>query len=346
MNASARFIFAAVGVVITILMTHSCFRQNLTGPGGVPKIDRAQLCSDGGANVNEQTNECECPAGLVWNGVRCDIGVSALVMAEEIPAPVVEPVVTTPPSAEQSANVPEVKAELAVPESTAEVEKDTSVQDPVEKVEASLSWIPQLIRACRIAGGSYLAAQQYCHCPDGKVLMGRRCRLTDGRMTDDICLRAINKGRWQGGVCSCPEGKVFSPGRGGCVEPFTGDSTILRRICENTVNQGKWNERQHLCMCPAGKVLFGETCVPKTNLRSADICESRQNRGAWDSHARACRCPEGQIWFNQSCENLADVDSSAACHGDLNKGRWNKAKNTCDCPRGTSWNAARKSCGK
>jgi hypothetical protein len=312
MRSKSRFVIAAAVVVTTIMLTHSCFRQE-GGKGGVPKIDRAQLCRDGGATVNEATNECECSTGLIWNGVRCDVDRSVLESRKQNPSsggPAETDAATGPA---QDEPVPQQADEAAV-EVTAEImrrmkpapakpesEPATAPATAPEDVAGDSSWIPQLIRACRIAGGDWLQRHKYCHCPDGKVLMGRRCRLTYGRMTDDVCLRAVNKGVWKGGICECPRGKVFSPGRGGCVEKFTGDSVIMRRICENTVNQGKWIQRLERCRCPDGHILVGETCVLKTYLRSEDVCESFENGGTWNAATKRCACPAGKSWINQSC---------------------------------------------
>lgn len=311
MRSKSRFIIAGAVVVATILLTHSCFRPEAGSKSGVPKIDRAQLCRDGGATVNEISNECECSAGLAWNGVRCEVDGSVIVnQAQTVSSGSIETTETTASTADS--NPAQQPVDEAAVEVTAEIMRrmkpspEKGASEPAEFTKAGpaageRSWIPQLIRACRIAGGAWLERHQYCHCPDGKVLMGRRCRLTYGRMTDDVCLRAVNKGVWRGGICECPNGKVFSPGRGGCVEKFTGDSVIMRRICENTVNQGKWIQRLERCRCPDGHIMVGETCVLKTHLRSADVCESSENGGTWNAASKLCNCPAGKSWINQSC---------------------------------------------
>lgn len=310
MRSKSRYLLTVASVIATIVLTHSCFRQDGRRGGGVPKIDRAQLCLDGGATVDEKTNECVCAAGLVWTGVRCDVDRSILGQQEssvrsvkDEPQKVPDP----PPSAAPAVKESQASAEEPSVEVTDKIMRRTKPAKPQTQAEERSTasqepqWMSSLIRACRIAGGSWLARHKYCHCPDGKVLMGRRCRLTGGRMTDDVCLRAVNKGKWKGGICECPKGLVFSPGRGGCVEPFAGDDVIMRRICENTVNQGKWIQRHGRCRCPDDHILVDETCVRKTYLRSEDICESFENGGTWNSAAKRCSCPAGKTWINQSC---------------------------------------------
>lgn len=307
-----------------VVLVHSCFRQKSDKKDELPKIDRAQLCRDGGAAVNESTNECICTTGMIWNGVRC----------EAVPVP--------PESELASGDTPVEK----IPSKPVVIEKIPQSPAPTEKngKTAAPDWLPELKRACRIGNGSFLKSNQYCHCPNGKVLMGRRCFPMNGRMLDDVCLRAVKKGTWTNGVCKCPAGQTFSPGLGGCVDAPVTDKTILRRICSNSMNDGRWNEKSSTCTCPVGKVLIDETCVSKSKLTSATVCTSQSNAGTWDPARKVCNCPNSKIWVNQSCLESGDVEAESACLSELNRGKWNKKKGQCECPGRKSWIAAKKMC--
>ena len=324
MNLKMKSLVLVLSLVATVALAHSCFKQKLDTNDDLPKIDRAQLCQDGVASVDVTTNECICSGGTTWNGVRCDVNV-----ADEA-RKLVEPSVTETPT--------------PIPEPIPGVPAKT-VEETIPKIEASSADFLALVhRACRIGNGTWLKKFEYCHCPDGKVLMGRRCRPMNGRMMDDVCLRAVNKGTWINGVCECAEGEVFSSGRGGCVKTLLTDKIILRRICENSMNNGRWNETAGECSCPAGKMMIGETCENKSKMSSSDICESPAIAGKWNSARKSCDCREQKIWANQSCLSVAQIDAESACISGTNKGKWVKAKSLCVCPKGERWVLSKKMC--
>lgn len=323
MKFSLRTIVTVMITFAAVAIAQSCFRQNSEKKDALPKIDRAQLCRDGGAAVNEVTNECSCATGLVWNGVRCDVVHSS--------APVT-------PAETPVAKVPAPAPAPVIVETKPQPIPASGGSSPVP------DWLPELIRACRIGNGSWLKNHQYCHCPDGKVLMGRRCRPMSGRMMNDVCQRAVKKGEWMNGVCVCPAGQSFSPGLGGCVDAPVSDKTILRRICGSSMNQGRWNEKTSSCTCPAGKMLVDETCVSKSKLTSATVCTSPVNGGEWEPSTKSCSCPDGKIWINQACLGVGLVDAETACLSELNRGTWIKKKGQCGCPGQQRWIASKKIC--
>jgi hypothetical protein len=337
MNLKMKSLVLVVTLSATVALAHSCFKQKLDTKDELPKIDRAQLCQDGGASIDAATNECICSGGTTWNGVRCDVvakdDASNLTEPEGIDTPVAE--------IEQPKAVEVVSTTIPSPEPVKPAEAE-----PVKAEESSPDFLALVHRACRIGNGVWLKKFEYCHCPDGKVLMGRRCRPMNGRMIDDVCLRAVNKGTWKDGICTCAEGEVFSAGRGGCVKSAMTDKTILRRICENSMNNGRWNDVVGECSCPVGKMMIGETCENKSKMTSAEVCESPGISGKWDATEKTCDCPEKKIWANQTCFSPAEIDAESACIASTNRGKWVKSKGLCACPKGERWIPSKKICIK
>ena len=338
MNLKMKSLVLVLTVAATVALAHSCFKQKLDTNDDLPKIDRAQLCQDGGASIDTTSNECICSGGTTWNGVRCDVAETSEASHLAEPATVDTP---APADAEpEHSKSPEV-APTPLPEAA----KSLDVE-PTKVEESSAEFLGLVRRACRIGNGTWLKKFEYCHCPDGKVLMGRRCRPMEGRMIDDVCLRAVKKGTWKDGVCACAEGEVFSAGRGGCVKTQLTDKTVLRRICENSMNRGRWNDAAAECSCPAGKMMIGETCENKSKMTSPEVCESPANRGKWNPAGKSCDCPDQKIWANQTCLALDQIDAESACISATNKGTWAKNKSLCTCPKGKHWLPSKKICAK
>jgi hypothetical protein len=337
MNIKIKTVVLILTLTATSAIVHSCFKQKLDTNDALPKIDRGQLCQDGGATIDQSTNECICTGGTTWNGVRCDVP------SKEDSAGNVE--ATVPESPPPPPVLPEIEKADSLGDTEKDVSEAISSEVDVPKVEESSAEFLSLVRrACRIGNGTWLKKFEYCHCPDGKVLMGRRCRPMNGRMIDDVCLRAVNKGTWNGGICECGEGEVFSPGRGGCMKTPITDKTLLRRICVNSMNLGRWNDTIGECSCPSGKIMVGETCENKSKMTSSEVCESAANSGKWDVISKRCDCPNQKIWANQSCLGVGEVDAETACISATNRGTWIKAKGRCACPKGERWIPSKKLC--
>jgi len=333
MNVKLKSIGLVFVVVVTVALAHSCFKQKLDPNTDLPKIDRAQLCLDGGAAIDTSTNECICRGGTIWNGVRCDV------VAQE--AAPFEPTVAPPqPVVNEEPTVAETEA--------ASVLEGTSIEPTEPELKEARSshseFLALVQRACRIGNGTWLKNHDYCHCPNGQVLMGRRCRPMNGRMMNDVCLRAVNKGTWNDGICGCSEGEVFSPARGGCMKTPLTDKTLLRYVCENSMNQGYWDEVLGYCTCPKGKLMIGETCESKSRMSSASVCESSVYGGKWNSKDKRCECPNSKIWANQSCLGVGEVDAETACISQTNRGTWIKERGRCACPNKERWIASKKIC--
>jgi hypothetical protein len=298
-------------------------------------VDKDKLCALGGAHYDAASNECACDGGRAWDGARCGppaVGQPAAA----------EPVLPTEATAAQPASAPAAEESPAVPSA----EPMPEPTEPPAKLETpSAGTRKALHAACRRANGHWVEKDGYCYCPRAEVLVGQHCYRLPGRVTDDACLRAVRKGRWNAGVCECAPGLVFSPARGGCVEPYAGhDVTVLRRICESSLNYGKWDQRNARCLCPEGRIIIGEVCMAQSSESSAAVCESPYNRGRWSPAAKACACPRGRLWIDQTCRPLDLIEPRTACQSELSRGTWNVSMGTCICPGLTHWWPAEKRC--
>lgn len=288
-------------------------------------VDRARLCTDGGATLDQASNECVCTEGQSWSGIRCEAPAVAT-------TPVVEAAV--PPSSQD----PEPE------DASSAVAADPAPDPAPAPLAADADFASRLKNACKRAKGTWLENDLYCHCDSDKVLVARRCRTLTGNVTDDACLRAVNKGKWKQGVCSCEPGLVFSPSRGGCVAKFTGNTAVLRRVCESSLNNGKWDAMGDRCRCPEGRVWAGELCQVQQRLSSKTVCESGTNRGTWQNYIKQCACPTGFFWIDQACQRATTVSDQEACESESNRGRFDAALVRCLCPGLTHWRADTKSC--
>lgn len=344
----------------------------------------AAICVEGGALLLAATNECSCPETQRWNGTRCEGG-TALVgnskgtaAAEaaraaahaEASAPrhdkdlsVKSPVaVAGMPTDKDTGVKPAVDAAAphAAPELAAALPK--AVQNAVAaegdaasgaKVTPNPDKQPasrggNLGEACKAAGAHFDAKDNYCHCPGGDVLIGSTCRSFAGQVNELACTGVQRPGHWFKGRCDCVEGKDFIPGRGGCVARRSTLAVTARRICESSINRGKWDAHRGRCDCGSDRVWSAALCQVSAAIPSREVCESGSNLGKWDKDRRRCDCPGGRVWIDQSCRLAGSVDPLAACVSEANGGRWIAAENRCDCPayagRAPRWDARQKVC--
>lgn len=325
-----------VALVAGLLLMFACKDEPryVAGAAG-PSADRQRLCEGGGASFDGATNECVCAAGQKWNGIRCD-ATPAVAATPSLPMGIA-PTGIDPHTDDEEDEAPADSANAEAASDTAKAPADAATPPAVDVAE-------RLAVACKRARGTWLAKDSYCHCPKDQVLVGRRCRTLKGNVTDDACLRSVSKGRWKGGDCRCEDGLVFSPSRGGCVPKFTGDVAVLRRVCESSLNLGKWDAQGSRCLCPAGRVWDDELCQVQQRLSSRAVCESDFNRGQWQADAKRCTCPAGFVWHNQACLSRGNVSDEMACNGETSRGRWDKGLNRCLCPGLTRWDSLTKSC--
>ena len=189
-----------------------------------------------------------------------------------------------------------------------------------------------------------MAAEQFCQCPENKVLVGQKCALLRGVVTDDACMRAVRPGRWAKGDCKCSASEVFVPQRGGCVTPDPVATNNLATktgqfTCESSLSNGKWDLAKSRCQCPSGRIWLGGLCALQSRLSSAVICESGFNSGTWDTSHKRCHCQNGQMWLNQSCMDPHALPSRNVCESEFNRGTWNTTRQSCSCPRGARWDS-------
>jgi hypothetical protein len=286
-------------------------------------VDHSKLCKDGGATLNAATNECVCSTAQRWNGIRCEAAEAAVTTpAAGAASPPATMALETPHDAPSGPPEPPTTAAVSTDESNA-----------------------KLAAACKRADGDWNEKESFCLCPEGKVLVGARCRTMRGRMTEEICRFAVYKGSWEKKVCECKDGLVFAAERGGCVPPYKGDDgTILRRECENTLNRGRWEAAASRCSCPNGRIWFEEQCQPVHGLSSHDVCESAYYRGKWDDDRKRCKCPDGQVWLDQTCRSPAGITPKVACESEAGGGTWNEGVQRCICPRLGHWDATHRQC--
>lgn len=321
-----------LALVAGLLLMSGCKDEPryVAGAAG-PSADQQKMCEGGGAMFEAATNECVCGAGERWNGLRCE-ATAAASLPSGLPPTGINP---EPETSEGAAGPTDAAAGPS--EATAEGGSEGTSTPAIDVTE-------RLAAACKRARGTWLEKDGYCHCPKDQVLVARRCRTLAGNVTDDACLRSVSKGRWQAGTCACDPGLVFSPGRGGCVPRFAGDVAVLRRVCESSLNLGKWDAQGERCRCPVGRVWHDELCQVQQKLSSKSVCESDFNRGQWQAAAKRCTCPGGQVWHNQTCLARTSVSDATACASETSRGRWEASLNRCLCPGLTHWDSAAKRC--
>ena len=319
-----------------ILLVFSCHR-NFSGAAGTNAVDRAWLCKNGGGMLSQAAQECLCPINQRWNGSRCE-------KAPPSPAAAKAAAVTLPPQPDQIVQLPSTAAsESAGRATTGPVAAPPNVasgKTTPAKVDAN-----PLRRACHLAKAYWDEADQYCHCPDHRVLIGSHCYLLGGRVTDDACRRSVHKGRWRHGVCTCPAGLVFSPARGGCVKQLPETATVvLKRVCESSLNLGKWDGALSRCQCPPGRIWQGELCQERGTLSSRTICESDYYHGKWNAERKTCACRAGSVWYDQSCRSANGLTMQQICTSEANRGAWNASLGRCICPGLEQWDVLGRVC--
>lgn len=298
-------------------------------------IARSKFCKDGGAEFNPDSNECACPYAAHWTGAKCEADGDQKPAAK--PEPEAPVMATVPPAEPKPAEEPKPEAQPA--------------QAPTETAPATPGPVDEALKvACKRAKAHWVEDAGYCLCPKNQVLMGRVCRDAKGRITDDACLRAVHKGKWKKGDCVCPADQVFVPGRGGCVArpapSETPNVTLLRRVCESSINDGKWDVAQARCNCPVGRIWHDELCQAQQKLTSRVVCESAFNQGTWDKKQKTCTCKPGTFWINQRCLSAATLTEKAACDAESSKGKWSAQVNRCICPGLTKWDPKTLNCVK
>jgi len=283
-------------------------------------VDRVGLCTQDGTTLDAATNECLCPKSKVWNGTGCGAALVTAAQAE------LAPMAKDGTNGSSHAPVPPA-AEATAPDH----EKPGNERLKALCIQAQARWLPD---------------EGYCACPGRKVLVGPTCRKLAGRMIDDVCLRALNKGSWHNGGCDCPGETVFNAARGGCVLPVLPDQVTLKLSCESSLNDGHWESQNVRCLCPKGRVWVDELCQVQQQLASQDICEGAFNKGKWDLQRKRCNCPGGTLWFNQACQSPKALTLKQACTSEGNGGKWDDDGKGCTCPAQMKWNVQAKVCNK
>lgn len=342
------------------------------------------LCDQAGGFLDPVKNECVCPAGFNWSGTQCltpdgksapikDSADKQLQLVDQQPigsdtqaslreqqnnnslkvasAQVVNDESTTIAleAAKDSADLSNPSSPKPVPVAINPVGNTDDLPDEETTNEPS-SFETGRIRTtvqknCSAAGGEWLAKDGFCLCPKGRVLVGEICLEMTGELTRSVCERAASPGVWRDRQCRCRQvGFVFSPNRGGCVAMRLLSRATERRICESSLNRGKWQESHGSCICPRGKIWLAESCLSQADLSSEKVCESDVNHGRWDPEGKYCECPRGKLWINQSCRSLSNISMEQACTADINRGRWQEASETCRCPASRRWDAVAKRC--
>jgi hypothetical protein len=296
-------------------------------------LDKSQLCAGGGATFDEARRECVCPEGKQWDGSRCEASADQQPQGESAAAK----------CAASAGDWDAESSSCACPAGTILTdERCTAAADTGGGGDYDAA---RVAAACQRAKGSWNGDEAYCFCSDEKVLVGRSCLRLSGRVTDEVCARAVFPGQWRRERCECAaDDDVFSPARGGCAPVRQGSETMLRRLCESSLNKGKWDGVNDRCLCPGGRLWNDELCVVQEDLSSKEVCESDFNKGAWDSDKKRCACKLGSIWIDQQCRSMTAVTNQEACEAELNDGRWDAALNTCICPGLAGWAPALKTC--
>ena len=302
--------------------------------------DRGSLCTTAGATLNSTTNECECSSGQKWSGSRCEAEVAAAVKPQEMEL-----------AAQETAKPPQNDIKEMAPATLMPEAKAVSPEQKLTEKPSTLSpaEVASLKKACEKAHADWVDAEQFCQCPENKVLIGQKCTLLQGVVTDDACMRAVRPGRWTKGDCKCAASEVFVPQRGGCVAPnIVASHNVATKTgqftCESSLSNGKWDLSKNRCQCPSGRIWLDGLCALQSRLSSAVICESGFNGGTWDSSHKRCQCQNGQMWLNQSCMDPHALPSRNVCESEFNRGTWNTTRQSCSCPRGARWNSKNLQC--
>lgn len=310
--------------LLTACHSDPASKSGLAGSG----VDRARICAEGGGTLAASSNECSCPDAQKWNGSRCEASAVAANLPAETKA--VEKPTIVPPHVELTEST----------ETTEHAEPEPAAEEPVRGKD--------LRAVCVGAGAHFDGKNRYCHCPGGDVLIGATCRSFAGQVNEMACKGVQHPGHWFKSHCDCAPGKEFIPGRGGCVSKSPMSQTTRRRICESSINRGKWDVRTIRCDCGPGRVWNDALCDEQASIPSRDVCESDFNLGSWDKEKKRCNCPQGRIWVDQSCKLAGSVEAQAACVGETNGGIWVAAASRCDCPprigHGGVWDATAKLC--
>jgi hypothetical protein len=305
----------------------------------------AKLCIAGGATLDAQANICVCSQGSEWSGQKCE-PVQAQSAALKENGHSIE---------ETSAQDTTVNEPAPATVATEEIQAKSDTQaKPDDK-----AWVEEFKRRCVRAKGSFLEKEQFCLCPDTKVLVGNTCHTLQGHLIDDVCLRAVRPGKWIDGNCLCAKNLTFSASRGGCVKPLRYNKNtvkfgkpnmtkalalIQKRNCENSINKGLWDPKTLDCTCQNNKVFFQELCVDRHRISSRDLCESFSQGGTWSRDLKTCQCPVGRVWVNQKCTAFADVTPQDGCHSNGSGGVWEVNQGACLCPSGKVWAISGKTC--
>ena len=295
---------------------------------------RTKSCRDGGAEFNAESNECVCPYAAHWTGARCE--------------PDSEAKAAVKPDTEAPAMATVAPVEPAEP---VKVEEQKPEPAPLEPSPATGGLVDEALRrVCRQAKAHWVDDGNYCLCPKSQVLVGKACRDVGGRITDDACLRAVHKGKWKKGDCVCGPDQVFVPARGGCVSRLSPSDTpnlvLLRRVCESSLNHGKWDAKAARCNCPTGRIWHDEICQSQQKMTSRAVCESAFNQGSWDKTAKVCGCKPGYFWLNQQCLAARTVSEKAGCEAESSRGSWNLSLSRCICPGLAKWDGKSLRCVK
>jgi len=331
----------------------------------------AKLCIAGGATLDPQANLCVCPEKMEWTGQKCESvhKSDAQLTESDGPGTPDDPgsqgttTQITKGAVEAAAEGVEEASNASAHEAAPEVKGDEHHGDAHEIHENTVrkpteNWITAFQKRCVAAKGTFFTRDHYCICPDTKVLVDKTCRRLQGRMTDDVCLRAARPGKWVQGSCECAKDKIFSPSRGGCVFPiaygrkYTGKSglppktylLIQKKACESSINKGLWNPETLDCQCGTGKVFYQELCLETQRLSSKEVCESFGQRGRWMRQQKTCQCPVGKLWVNQRCTPYPLISPEDGCHSNGSGGIWDSQTKTCLCPPGKIWAISGKSC--
>jgi hypothetical protein len=337
----------------------------------------AKLCIAGGATLDPDANICVCPENLQWTGQKCEAAHGAhLAEGEHQKKTSDENPHTTEhgkvegalhgedsPDSQESEHAEDSEHAGDHPEKIGGHDQkphpniaNSESQHESKKPQSML--FDKLKNRCSLARGTFYAKDQFCICPDAKALVDRSCRSLQGKIIDDVCLRAPSPGKWVQGSCECPANKVFSPPRGGCVQPihyaqkYTGRSglpslnfiSLQKKSCESSINKGLWNADKLDCQCGTGKVFYQELCIEMQKLSSKEICETFGQRGRWNRDQKTCQCPIGKLWVNQRCTPYADISAEDGCHSNGSGGVWDSQAQSCLCPAGKVWAISGKSC--
>jgi len=301
----------------------------------------AGACNEGGASYDIASGQCVCDSKGVWNGSHCEDAKSAPPKAE----PKDEKINSDGTHESAGIDLSEKSEPSEKSETPDATTKDAASAAATALAKSSNSDRKALAKRCHRARGKWLAKENFCDCPYGKVLIGGICHKLPGHVTDDVCLRALHKGRWQHGRCECSDDLVFAPGRGGCVAPLVAQSgKVARLTCESTLNNGHWDRMGGTCTCPAGKIWINELCQIKQQFNSREICESSYNKGHWDFSTKLCQCPSDKLWINQACSLKKSVTMAIACASEHGGGTWNAESQRCICPRLGHWDPVSLAC--